>query len=63
MTTKYIYEDEVKPCPFCGRAPAISENWDMVYCKNQECPLCSYPVFLKGWNMRRWYEEDDYDYK
>lgn len=56
MTTLQ-YLEEPKPCPFCGRLPNMCDNWDMVYCSNEQCPLCGYPVFLEGWNMCRHYED------
>lgn len=57
--------EELKPCPFCGREPKI-EYWSsggtmyMIKCNNPDCPVpvVSYPVgrdfdeVLADWNWR-----------
>ena len=54
---------ELKPCPFCGKTPYISEKGGVVCCSNLKCDIFSLHVSTKAWNTRtndaKWISVED----
>lgn len=45
-------DEMMKPCPFCGGAPATDENvrGSIIYCDNDKCPTSVEAYSVASWN-------------
>lgn len=51
-------QQEVKPCPFCGKSPIVGAAWNQfdklptAMCQTQDCPMYGSVTLLSSWNSR-----------